>query len=66
MENIDKYVGSFVSLINEKMSLIGFLRRVDGEDKYRLDIRNQEGFYIFSKTEILGISTDNSIMIIIK
>lgn len=63
--DINQYVGQYVSLVNDKMSLIGYLRSVE-KGKYRLDIRNQEGFYIFKEEEVLNISVDNSILIILK
>lgn len=66
MKSIDKYVGSFVSLVNGRMSLTGFLRKLDGDETYRLDIRRQEGFYIFSIADVVDVWDENSIIIVVK
>ncbi len=65
-ETLEKHVGKFVNIFNEKMSLFGMLRKTSGEGRYRVDLLRDDGYYIFTSEEIVSIAIQNSILIALK
>ena len=64
--DVDQYVGFFVNLFDDKMSLYGMIRKTTEFGKYRLDILGNNGYYCFSKEDVLTIKKENSIIIALK
>lgn len=63
---MDQYVGFFVNLFNDKMSLYGMIRKTSEIGKYRLDILGDNGYYLFTEEDVLTIKKENSIIIALK
>jgi len=64
--NMDEYVGFFVNLFNDRMSLYGMIRKTSEIGKYRLDILGDNGYYLFAEEDVLTIKKENSIIIALK
>lgn len=64
--DVDQYVGLFVNLFNDKMSLYGMVRKTKGIGVYRLDIMGNNGYYLFAEEEVLTVRKENSISIVLK
>jgi len=65
-ETLEKHVGKFVNIFNEKMSLFGMLRKTSGEGRYRVDLLRDDGYYIFASEEVVSVAIQNSILIALK
>ncbi len=65
-ELLEKHVGKFVNIFNEKMSLFGILRRTGGEGRYRVDLLRGDGYYIFTSDEVISIAVQNSTLIALR
>lgn len=65
-ENLEKHVGKFVNIFNEKMSLFGMLRKTSGEGRYRVDLLRDDGYYIFTSDEVMSVVIQNSTLIALK
>ena len=63
---LEKHVGKFVNIFNEKMSLFGMLRKTSGEGRYRVDLLRDDGYYIFTLDEVVSVVIQNSILIALK
>lgn len=63
---LEKHVGKFVNIFNEKMSLFGMLRKTNGEGRYRVDLLRDDGYYIFTSDEVISVAVQNSILIALK
>lgn len=63
---LEKHVGKFVNIFNEKMSLFGMLRKTSGEGRYRVDLLRDDGYYIFTSDEVMSVVIQNSILIALK
>lgn len=64
--SLDDIVGHMGNIFNEKMSLYGMIRETSQEGKYRLDIFGDNGYYCFSKEDVITIKKENSISISLK
>ncbi len=65
-ELLEKNVGKFVNIFNEKMSLFGMLRKTNREGKYRVDLLRDDGYYIFTSDEVISIAVQNSTLIALR
>lgn len=65
-ELLEKHVGKFVNIFNEKTSLFGMLRKTSGEGRYRVDLLRGDGYYIFTLDEVISVAIQNSILIALR
>ena len=65
-ELLEKHVGKFVNIFNEKMFLFGMLRKTNGEGRYRVDLLRDDGYYIFTSDEVVSVVIQNSTLIALK
>lgn len=63
---LEKHVGKFVNIFNEKMSLFGMLRKTSGEGRYRVDLLRDDGYYIFTSDDVMSVVIQNSTLIALK
>lgn len=63
---LDYFVGKYVNIFNDKMSMNGILKKSKIKNNYRVDVRNHDAYYIFSIEEIDEVFTENAIIIRLK